>query len=44
MDQQVGLFDNHNPGGGSVVLKLLTKYVTTKHKDEASVKEMFAQK
>ena len=28
MDQQVGLFDNHNPGGGSIVLKILTKYVT----------------
>lgn len=27
-EQQAGLFDNHNPGGGSIVLKLLTKYVT----------------
>ena len=44
MDQQVGLFDNHNMGGGSIVLKMLTKYVTQKHKDEASIKEMFAQK
>jgi hypothetical protein len=42
MAQQVGLFDNANSGGGSIVLKILTKYVTQKHKDEASIKQMFA--
>ena len=26
------------------MLKILTKYVTQKHKDEASIKDMFAQK
>ena len=44
MDQQVGLFDNQSTGSGSLVLKILTKYVTQKHKDEASIKDMFAQK
>ena len=44
MDNQVGLFDNHNPNGGSIVLKMLTKYVTQKHKDEASITDLFIQK
>jgi hypothetical protein len=44
MDQQVGLFDNVNAQGGSIVVRMLTKYVTQKHKDEASITDMFTRK
>ena len=44
--QHEGLFDNNQPNvsGNSNVLRILTKYVTQKHNDEVSIKDLYYMK